>query len=204
MTGNFVVGNVNTRSFTLASDSLTEGSERLTITLHGVPGSASCAIGDTSTTPYVAFSGSITLSGNGTWTVPDYVNSLSVSVTGGGGGGGGNHASCGNRAHAGGAGGGGYTNSDTLSVSPGQKFTYRVGVGGAGGAASALGGTGVSTFFGSVSAAGGGGGGGGTKGTAGVGGAGGNGGIGGLYTDNLGKAGGSGSISLSWTGSRPG
>ena len=204
MTGSFVVGSAETAAFTLASDSLTEGSERLTITLHGVPGSASCAIGDTSTTPYVAFSGSITLSGNGQWTVPAYVTSLSVSVTGGGGGGGGNHNSCGVKTHQAGAGGGGYINSDTLSVTSGQAFKYSAGSGGAGGAASAAGTAGSTTFFGSVTAAGGGGGGGGTQGTAGVGGAGGNGGIGGLYRDNLGKAGGSGSISLSWSGSRPG
>jgi hypothetical protein len=205
LTGNFIVGTTETATFTVRSDSLTEGTESINISLHSRPGSASCQIIDTSTNPPVPFTGSRTLSGNGSWTVPDYVTSLSVTVTGGGGGGGGNHStSCSVNTHRGGNGGGGYTNSDTFSVSPGQQFSFSAGVGGAGGAAKEAGATGGTSSFGSVVAAGGGGGGGGKAGAPGVGGSGGNGGAGGVFTDALGKQGGSGSISLSWSGSRPG
>jgi hypothetical protein len=205
MTGQFIVGSDESAEFTLSNDLTTEGLENITITLDGRGASASCQVIDTSTTPPVPFTGSRTLSGNGSWTVPDYVTSLSVTVTGGGGGGGGNHStSCSVNTHRGGNGGGGYTNSDTFSVSPGQQFSFSAGVGGAGGAAKEAGATGGTSSFGSVVAAGGGGGGGGKAGAPGVGGSGGNGGAGGVFTDALGKQGGSGSISLSWSGSRPG
>jgi hypothetical protein len=205
LTGNFIVGTTETATFTVRSDSLTEGTESINISLHSRPGSASCQIIDTSTNPPVPFTGSRTLSGNGSWTVPDYVTSLSVTVTGGGGGGGGNHStSCSVNTHRGGNGGGGYTSSNTFSVSSGQQFRFSAGVGGAGGAAKEAGATGGTSSFGSVVAAGGGGGGGGKAGAPGVGGSGGNGGAGGVFTDALGKQGGSGSISLSWSGLRPG
>jgi hypothetical protein len=204
--GNFVVGSVTTATFTLASDNRTEGRETITMTLVNKGITESCIINDTSTTPPpVPFYGSITLSGSGQWTVPDFVTSLSVTVTGGGGGGGANHVTCSSTTHRAGNGGGGYTNSGTLSVSSGQQFNYSVGAGGAGGATASTGGSsGGTTSFGPVSASGGGGGTGGKTGVAGTGGGANNGGAGGVYKDTFGKAGGSGSISLSWSGVRPG
>jgi hypothetical protein len=203
--GNFVVGSVTTATFTLASDNRTEGREVITMTLVDKGITENCIINDSSTTPPIPFTGSITLSGSGVWAVPPYVNTVFVSVTGGGGGGGANHSSCGNSSHHGGNGGGGYTNSDTLSVSSGQTFNYSVGGGGGGGATSkASGSPGGATSFGSVSAAGGSGGIGGTSGAVGAGGGAINGGKGGVYQSWAGSAGGSGSISLSWSGVRPG
>ena len=132
MTGNFIVGTVNTASFTLVSDSLTEGSERLTITLHGVPGSASCAIADTSRAP-IPFTGSLTLSGSGSWTVPDYVTSATFTICGGGGGGGGSDGGDKNHNLFGLGGGASDLVTVTRTVSAGQTYSYNIGAGGAGG-----------------------------------------------------------------------
>jgi len=51
LTGNFVVGSVNTASFTLSNDTLTEGAETLNFALDNGQASITVVVNDTSTTP---------------------------------------------------------------------------------------------------------------------------------------------------------
>jgi hypothetical protein len=206
LTGTFVVGSVESTNIAISNNLNTDGPATMTITLVGKGASTTCAVADTSVTPYESFSQTYTISaeGPGNWTVPAYVTSLSVSVTGGGGGGGANHTNCSVKTHRGGNGGGGGVASDTLSVSAGQVISYRVGSGGAGGgSANNSGSAGSASNFGPVSASGGAGGGGGKTGQDAAGGAGGNGGIGGVYKSTAGSRGGAGSITITASGSRP-
>ena len=62
LTGNFIVGTTDTASFTLSNDSLTEGTETLTLTLNGRAESISVTVLDTSTTPIPVY----TLTNNAT------------------------------------------------------------------------------------------------------------------------------------------
>lgn len=85
---------------------------------------------------YGPVSVSVLTSGTGaTYTVPAGVYRLVVHVQGpGGGGGGGDQGGAGACGAAGGGGGGGYANK-TYSVTPGQTFTYTIGLKGTGGTA---------------------------------------------------------------------
>lgn len=206
LTGTFVVGSDERTDIALRENLNTDGASTMTITLVGRGASASCAVVDTSVTPYESFTQTYTISaeGPGNWTVPAYVTSLSVSVTGGGGGGGANHTSCGVKTHRGGNGGGGFVGTGTLSVSAGQSISYNVGSGGAGGGGSKdNGSSGGASSFGSVQGAAGPGGTGGTNAQDATGGSGGNGGLGGVYLDYKGKRGGAGRIVITASGSRP-
>ena len=51
LTGNFIVGTTDTASFTLSNDATSEGTERLTLTLNGLPVSSFVDVIDTSTSP---------------------------------------------------------------------------------------------------------------------------------------------------------
>lgn len=117
-----------------------------------------------------------TLSGSGTFTVPDYVTKLRVTIKGGGGGSGssvahkkGSNDNTGDVTATGGAGGTGGYQQVTITTTAGSAFSYSVGA--AGSAASGPtnyvssakknGGTGGTSTFGSYSSTGGGGGNGG-------------------------------------------
>ena len=131
MTGQFIVGSVESASFTLADDLTTEGTESIIISLDGKGASASCAIADTSKTP-VPFTGSLTISGDGTWTVPDYVTSATFTICGGGGGGGGSDQG-GDDDNLWGVGGeAADLVTKTISVTAGQTYSYSMGAGGNG------------------------------------------------------------------------
>lgn len=70
-------------------------------------------------------------SGSGSWTVPDGVFSVTLQACGGGGGGGSADAGSGYNGDGGGGGGSNIV-ATTISVTPGQTFSYSVGAGGAG------------------------------------------------------------------------
>lgn len=72
---------------------------------------------------------------NFSWVVPAGVNTVSAVCVGGGGGGGGNNGSSGPGASGGG--GGELSYAASMSVTPGETLTLRVGVGGTGGTTSA-------------------------------------------------------------------
>lgn len=100
--------------------------------------------------------------GTCTFTVPSYVNSISVEVYGAGGGGGGVWSKSvtaydfGSDACAGGGcGGGGGFASKSFSVTAGQNYTVTVGAGGAGGTAASMGSAGVNTNSGTPGGTGG-------------------------------------------------
>lgn len=84
-----------------------------------------------------------TVAGTYNFTVPAGVTSLSVECWGGGGGGGGG-------AYGGGGGGGEYA-ADTVTVTPGNSYTYVVGAGGAGGTSGSNGTSGGNSTFDSTS-----------------------------------------------------
>lgn len=84
---------------------------------------------------------------SGTFTVPDFIYKIEVSIWGGGGGGGVDAAGI----STGGGGGGAYA-TGILSVTPGQMINYTVGAGGASGNPGSAGGT---TTFSTLSATGG-------------------------------------------------
>jgi hypothetical protein len=131
MTGSFIVGSVDTASFTLASDVLTEGAETLTLELVSKGITSSCSISDTSRAP-VPFTGRLAFSGSGSWTVPDYVTSATFTICGGGGGGGGSDQG-GDNDNLWGVGGNASNNvTRTIAVTPGQVFAYSIGAGGNG------------------------------------------------------------------------
>jgi hypothetical protein len=95
--------------------------------------------------------GSLTITGNQTFTVPAGVTQITVKAWGAGGGGGGNDDTV-----AGGSGGGGAFVNAVLSVTPGQTFSTVVGVGGLAGASDRAGtGSGAGGGAGSGGAAGG-------------------------------------------------
>jgi len=87
------------------------------------------------------------LSTNGTFTVPAGVTSLKIECWGGGGAG----AWTSSSGRAGGGGGGGAYAKSNLIVTPGQAFSYVIGVGGNGGNASSVVKNGGDTYFGSPS-----------------------------------------------------
>ncbi len=87
------------------------------------------------------------LSTNGTFTVPAGVTSLKIECWGGGGAGAWTNSS----GRAGGGGGGGAYAKSNLVVTPGQTFSYVIGVGGNGGNASSVVKNGGDTYFGSPS-----------------------------------------------------
>jgi hypothetical protein len=132
LSGKFIVGSDESAEFTLVDDVLTEGTEQLTVTLYGKDSaSASCNIIDTSRAP-IAISGSLTISGSGSWTVPDYVTSATFTISGGGGGGGGSDQG-GDNDNLWGVGGGASNKvTTTIAVTAGQIYSYVIGSGGAG------------------------------------------------------------------------
>jgi plastocyanin len=144
MTGQFIVGSAESAAFTLSNDLTTEGVENITITLDGKGASASCAIADTSRTP-VPFTGSLTISGSGSWTVPAYVTSATFTICGGGGGGGGSDGGDKNHWLFGLGGGASDLVSVTRTVSAGQTYSYDIGTGGAGGGGQGAGAAGGSS-----------------------------------------------------------
>ena len=87
----------------------------------------------------VSVTGSKTFTANGTFTVPNGVRRVRVTLTGGGGGGGGGTTNSG----GGGGGGGAQTVVDIYDVSPGDTFTVVVGAAGAAGAVNGNGGDGT-------------------------------------------------------------
>ena len=115
--------------------------------------------------------------GQQTWTVPQGVNSITVTLIGGGGGGGGAYWSGGDSRYQypvqhGGRGGRGGSDRVTLSVTPGQTFNLIIGDGGIAGASPfdgvgnrgpQAGGNGGDTIFGTITVTGGKGGGPGTR-----------------------------------------
>ena len=116
--------------------------------------------------------GLVTLGGRGTWTVPDRVFQIAVSIAAGGGAGG--HGSTFTPQQGGGGGGAGGNATQFLTVTPGQQFSYYVGAGGAAGPrTNAAGSAGGNTGFGDMLATGGQPGGRATRYSPGVGGAGG-------------------------------
>lgn len=152
------------------------------------------------------FNGQVyTTQGNGTFTVPSGVTSLTLKMWGGGGGGG-----AGGSAAAGGAGGGAGYITGTVPVTPGETLNVYVGGGGAGGtrntAGGGGGGGGYSSLYRSSAAlaiaSGGGGGGGGRNSSGNTGGAGGaGGGTSGVAGTASGAAGGGGAGTPSAGGS---
>ena len=70
---------------------------------------------------------------SGSWTVPDGVTTLKVTLIGAGGGGGGSAKLGSKQVNEGGGGGGGACTQFTMSVTPGQSISYSVGSGGLGG-----------------------------------------------------------------------
>ena len=207
LTGNFVTGITYTASFTLVADTLTEGTETLTITLHGRPGSASCAVVDTSRS-FTPFTGSVALSGSGVWTVPQYVTQATFTVAGGGGGG--SDGGSKNHNEFGDGGKASQLASSTITVSAGQTYSYSIGAGGAGGPGQGAGKAGgTSTVTGVVTSGGGAGGASQIdhvfhpgQGSSNGGASGGNGSAAG-YKNIPGSAGQSGFGTISWSGSRP-
>ena len=149
------------------------------------------------------------ISGTTTWSVPENVTSLQITVKSAGGGGGGYHSGCGGvDRHPGGNGGAGETKTGTFSVLAGRAINITVGSGGVGGAASVDGSTGgassVTSGIISINALGGGG---GIRGTGNGPGANGNpsgngpsGGLGGKHRDNdpAGKTGQSGEVTITY------
>ena len=131
LTGTFTVGSDTQKTFTIAEDAVTEGTETFTITLNDFTDvNASVTINDTSTT-VVSGSDVVTNPGSGTFTVPDGVTSLSILAVGGGGGAGTNLAlGAGQITGGGGSGAVGWLNN--VTVTPGQVISYTVGAGGAG------------------------------------------------------------------------
>ena len=91
----------------------------------------------------VPLSGTVVFPTSAQWTVPQYANQATISISGGGGGGGGYHLGCnGTTTHPGGDGGAGETNTGVFSVIPGSAINVTVGSGGAGGDASVNGSSG--------------------------------------------------------------
>lgn len=74
----------------------------------------------------------IITSGSGSWTVPNGVTTLKVTLIGAGGGGGGS-AKGSDQCYEGGGGGGGACTQFTMEVSPGSSYSYTIGTGGNGG-----------------------------------------------------------------------
>lgn len=70
---------------------------------------------------------------SGSWTVPDGVTTLKVTLIGAGGGGGGSAKLGSKNVNEGGGGGGGACTQFTMNVTPGQSISYSVGSGGLGG-----------------------------------------------------------------------
>ena len=70
---------------------------------------------------------------SGSWTVPDGVTTLKVTLIGAGGGGGGSAKLGSKQVNEGGGGGGGACTQFTMNVTPGQSISYSVGSGGLGG-----------------------------------------------------------------------
>ena len=93
----------------------------------------------------------VSLSGSGTWTVPNGVYLINFTMVGGGGG----STGCGSSNNAGACGGGGGWLKKRIGVNPGQTFSYACGAGGSGVAAGSNAGTGGTTTFGAYSATGG-------------------------------------------------
>lgn len=100
--------------------------------------------------------------GTCTFTVPSYVNSISVEVYGAGGGGGGvwsrsdtDHSWGSDACAGGGGGGGGGFSYKSFSVTAGQNYTVIVGAGGAGGTAASMSSAGVNTNSGTPGGTGG-------------------------------------------------
>ncbi|MCO5259382.1 MAG: T9SS type A sorting domain-containing protein [Crocinitomicaceae bacterium] len=100
--------------------------------------------------------------GSCTFTVPSYVNSISVEVYGAGGGGGGvwsrsntDHSWGSDACAGGGGGGGGGFTTKSFSVTAGLTYTVTVGQGGAGGTASSMSSTGINVNSGTPGATGG-------------------------------------------------
>lgn len=93
--------------------------------------------------------------GSGTWTAPAGITSIKLLMVGGGGGGGNNRGN----GNGGGGGGGGIVYHPSVSVTPGQSYSYSVGSGGVAAAAyNQSGGQGcVTTGFGATVGGGGGG-----------------------------------------------
>lgn len=199
--GNFVVGSSMTKTFTLKNDLTTEGAETIRCNLNGLGVNAYALVNDTSVTRPTG-SDTLTVAGQGVWTVPPNVTAVRVTVYGGGGGAGGSHSGCDHPAsHHGGAGGAGYVTTKIISVTPGSSIAYTVGAGGAGGKAQTNGVAGQATSFGSISANGGSGGDGNTKETPkdGVGGTAGNGGQYVIKSGATGGNGGNGRIFIEWS-----
>jgi len=131
LTGTFTVGSDTQKTFTIAEDAVTEGTETFTIRLNDdTDVSASVTIIDTSTT-VVSGSDVVTNPGSGTFTVPEGVTSLSILAVGGGGGAGTNLA-LGAGQITGGGGSGAVAWLNNVTVTPGQVISYTVGAGGAG------------------------------------------------------------------------
>lgn len=70
---------------------------------------------------------------SGSWTVPDGVTTLKVTLIGAGGGGGGSAKLGSKQVNEGGGGGGGACTQFSMNVTPGQSISYSVGSGGLGG-----------------------------------------------------------------------
>ena len=70
---------------------------------------------------------------SGSWTVPDGVTTLKVTLIGAGGGGGGSAKLGSKQVNEGGGGGGGACTQFTMNVTPGQSISYSIGSGGLGG-----------------------------------------------------------------------
>lgn len=87
-----------------------------------------------------------TFTSSGTWTCPAGVTSVTVEVWGAGGGGGGDNTKSSNTGGSGG-GGGAYAKLNTYAVTPGNNYSYTVGLAGAAGAIGGPGGTGGDSFF---------------------------------------------------------
>ena len=217
LSGTFIVGSAESASFTLVADTLTEGTEQLTVTLYGKGASASCNIIDTSRAP-IAISGSLALSGSGSWTVPDYVTSATFTIAGGGGGGGGSDQGGDNDWLFGEGGSPSNKVTTTVAVTAGQVYSYDMGSGGAGAVTSkhnypsgVAGGTSTITRSSTTIISSPGGNGGASrllkafsagKGSSNGGASGGNGSSSGYGTN--GSAGQNGFGTITWTGSRPG
>ena len=131
LSGTYVTGSVTRASFTVSSDFTTEGTETFTISLTTIDDvSTTVTINDTSTT-LVAGSEVVTTIGNGAFTIPTDVTSVSIMAVGGGAGSG-TTAALGAGQITGGGGAGAMGIVNNLAVTPGQVIAYTVGAGGSG------------------------------------------------------------------------
>ena len=166
------VGNTNLAANSVTLTKLAREGTAGQVLMSGGP-SADPSYG-TMTNSYVGDRGQVFTS-TGTFTVPDGVTAVKVTVVGGGGGGGGTPSSSGT-GHTGGGGGGGVSIEYVTGLTPGGAVSVTVGAGGAGGTGNATGATGGTSSFGAYcSATGGAGGAGAGSGGYGGGGAGGTG-----------------------------